>query len=58
VLTPDEAFDPSAARQQGNNGRRRHMFTKVFTRTLWTVLVAAVMTGYATAVVRLAGVEI
>ncbi len=34
------------------------MVTKVFTRAIWTVLVAAVMTGYATAVARLAGIEI
>lgn len=44
--------------QRTNGGKEKAMFTKVFTRTLWTALFAAVMTGYVAAVARLAGVEI
>ncbi len=34
------------------------MFAKVFVRTLWTLLVIAVFTGYATQLLRLAAVTI
>jgi hypothetical protein len=34
------------------------MVTKVFTRLLWAALVAAVLTGYATSLARLAGVQV
>lgn len=34
------------------------MGTKIFTRTMWTLFVAAVVTGYATSLARLAGIEV
>jgi len=57
VPTPGEAV-ATGSEVTGIKGKERTMGTKIFTRTMWTLFAAAVMTGYATSLARLVGIEV